>query len=125
MSDTRPVIAATMDEWPPFDLLEEPLPGGLVITVEGELDMATAPALRERLTVATAAGATALVLDLRRITFMDSIGLRSCTRAAGSAPGGGWRSCSTAIRTRSSCSRPRVFPDRSRCSPPGRRQPRS
>lgn len=38
MSDTRPVIGATIDEWPPFDLGEEPLEGGLVLIVAGELD---------------------------------------------------------------------------------------
>ena len=83
------MIAATMDEWPPFDLLEEPLPGGLVITVEGELDMATAPALRERLTTATDAGATALVLDLRQVTFMDSVGLAAILHARSRLGAGG------------------------------------
>ena len=75
MNDVKPVIAPTIEEWPPFELTEEPLSSGLVITVAGELDMATAPALRERLSRAIAAGASALVLDLRGVTFMDSIGL--------------------------------------------------
>jgi anti-sigma B factor antagonist len=81
MSDLRPVIGAAIDEWPPFDLTEEPLTSGIVLTVSGELDMATAPALRERLTVATEAGATALVVDLRRVTFMDSVGLAAILHA--------------------------------------------
>jgi anti-sigma B factor antagonist len=81
MSDLRPVIAATIEEWPPFELTEELLSSGLVINVAGELDMATAPALRERLSRATADGASALVLDLRGVTFMDSIGLAAILHA--------------------------------------------
>lgn len=81
MDDLRPVIAPTIEEWPQFELTEEPLNSGLVISVAGELDMATAPALRERLSRATAAGASALVLDLRGVTFMDSIGLAAILHA--------------------------------------------
>ena len=81
MSDTRPVISSTIDEWPAFDLAVELLDGGLVLVVSGVLDMATAPALRDRLTVATEDGPTALVVDLRRVTFMDSVGLASILHA--------------------------------------------
>jgi anti-sigma B factor antagonist len=81
MSELRPVIGSTIDEWPPFDLTEAPLTNGVVLTVTGELDMATAPALRERLTMATEADATALVIDLRGVRFMDSIGLAAILHA--------------------------------------------
>jgi len=42
-----------------------------VIVVAGDLDAATAPAFRERLRSVIAGGATRLVLDLRRVTFVD------------------------------------------------------
>jgi anti-anti-sigma factor len=75
MSASEPVISGIPEEWPPFDLSEAPLPGGAVLTVVGELDLETAPELRERLTAIVTGGATAVVVDLRRVTFMDSIGL--------------------------------------------------
>jgi anti-sigma B factor antagonist len=46
----------------------------------GELDIDTAPQLEEELTSARADGATRLVLDMRRLTFMDSTGLRLVIR---------------------------------------------
>jgi anti-anti-sigma factor len=46
-----------------------------VLTPEGELDIATAPRLREQLTEAIEAGADRLVIDLRGVTFMDSVAL--------------------------------------------------
>ena len=61
---------------------EEPLePSGVILTVEGELDMATAPQLREAATAALAGGATRLVFDLSAVTFMDSVALAAILHA--------------------------------------------
>jgi anti-sigma B factor antagonist len=81
MGDVQPVIAAIAEEWPPFGLTEEPLPGGLVVAVSGEVDLATAPELRERLGAAVDSGVTRIVVDLREVTFMDSIGLAAVVHA--------------------------------------------
>ena len=89
MSDVTPVIEPTIEEWPPFGLTEEPLASGLVLTVSGELDMATAPDLRERLTLATDGGAKALVVDLRGVKFMDSLGLAAILHARSRLGDGG------------------------------------
>ena len=82
MSNAEPVIAAVAEEWPPFGMTEETLPnGGLVLGVSGELDLATAPVLRERLGIAVDSGVTKILLDLRDVTFMDSIGLAAVLHA--------------------------------------------
>ena len=44
----------------------------VVVTPEGELDLATSPALRDALGAACDAGASTLVLDLALVTFLDS-----------------------------------------------------
>jgi anti-sigma B factor antagonist len=49
--------------------------GGALLTVAGELDIATVPLVRERLTAITEAGARRLVVDLRAVSFMDSTAL--------------------------------------------------
>ena len=46
-----------------------------VVTVGGEIDVYTAPLLREVLDKQVAAGRTELVVDLEKVTFMDSTGL--------------------------------------------------
>jgi anti-sigma B factor antagonist len=46
-----------------------------VVTVSGEIDLYTAPALREALTKAIESGAQRLGVDLRSVPFMDSMGL--------------------------------------------------
>ncbi len=50
-------------------------PAGLVLTVSGELDIATAPSLRDQLTAAIDAGRHRLVIDLSALTFLDSVAL--------------------------------------------------
>jgi anti-sigma B factor antagonist len=47
----------------------------LILKVKGELDLATAPLLKERLDQAEAAAPTNLVIDLDQVDFMDSTGL--------------------------------------------------
>lgn len=46
-----------------------------VVEVGGEIDVYTAPVLRERLAALHEAGARHLIVDLRAVRFMDSTGL--------------------------------------------------
>jgi anti-sigma B factor antagonist len=46
-----------------------------VLAPSGEVDLATAPAVRERLNELADGGARHLVVDLARVSFLDSIGL--------------------------------------------------
>ena len=59
----------------------------IVLRLQGELDMATAPGLGRTLQTALAAGPSTLALDLRELTFVDSTGIRvliTACRQAGS-----------------------------------------
>jgi anti-sigma B factor antagonist len=49
----------------------------VVISLDGELDMASAPLLQAALEEAESAQDSALVIDLERLQFMDSTGLRT------------------------------------------------
>ena len=49
--------------------------GHTVVSVRGEVDVATAPALRDRLDEAIAQGPPVLVVDLLGVTFIDSTAL--------------------------------------------------
>jgi anti-sigma B factor antagonist len=49
--------------------------GRTVVDVTGEIDVYTAPTLRERLTALVDAGHTDLVVNLTDVRFMDSTGL--------------------------------------------------
>lgn len=51
-----------------------------VVPVTGEVDVSTAPALRDISLALLNRGTTHLVLDLRGVTFMDSTGLGSLLR---------------------------------------------
>ena len=56
-------------------------PSGLLLTVSGELHLATAPELRARLTAAIDAGVNRLVIDLRPLSFLDSVALAALLHA--------------------------------------------
>jgi anti-sigma B factor antagonist len=59
-----------------FRLAQEPLPTaepGLLVAATGELDIATAPQLRSTIADALDAGLTRLVVDLRDVSFLDSV----------------------------------------------------
>ena len=56
-------------------LLHEQLDGESVLYVAGEIDMATAPALRDAALQALVEHGPSLTLDLGGVTFMDSTGL--------------------------------------------------
>jgi anti-sigma B factor antagonist len=49
--------------------------GHLVLEVGGEVDLYTAPELRERLTALVEGGNRRIVVDLGRVEFLDSTGL--------------------------------------------------
>ena len=83
MTTPQTAVAATRIEDPlPFRLESESFgPSGLVITAWGELDVATVPALRSRMTAAIAGGVDRLVLDLRPIEFLDSVSVAAILHA--------------------------------------------
>jgi anti-sigma B factor antagonist len=61
---------------PDFDLTEETLDGGAhVVAVRGEIDLFTAPELKQKLTDAIETGRTDLIVDLSDTTFLDSTAL--------------------------------------------------
>jgi anti-sigma B factor antagonist len=62
--------------------VREPSEGVLVLGLEGEFDMAAAPALREQLEAARGVDVRGVVLDLGGVTFVDSSGLRELLRAS-------------------------------------------
>ena len=70
------------DDWDAFSVTEEPLAtAGTLLAVSGELDIATAPQLRERLTAAIGRGTTRIVLDLCGVVFMDSVAMAAILHA--------------------------------------------
>jgi anti-sigma B factor antagonist len=52
-----------------------PAPGYVVVSVAGEIDIATAAQFRERLASVIGGGARRVVVDLSRVTFMASAGV--------------------------------------------------
>jgi anti-sigma B factor antagonist len=52
-----------------------------VLALDGELDLASSPALEEALARAFSSDASTLIIDLRQLEFMDSTGLSILVRA--------------------------------------------
>ena len=89
MSIERQAVRVTTphDEPRGIQLTEETFePAGLVVTVSGELDIATSPVLRDRLTAAIEAGRHRLVIDLSDLEFVDSIALATIVHAKKELP---------------------------------------
>jgi anti-sigma B factor antagonist len=61
---------------PRLELRIENQPDAIVVLVGGELDLLTAPKLSARLNGVIRTSATAVVLDLTGVEFMDSAGLQ-------------------------------------------------
>lgn len=59
----------------PFAVEVSQVEGRAVVAVAGELDLATAPQLRERLALLSEAGKNQVTLDLTHLDFIDSTGL--------------------------------------------------
>jgi anti-sigma B factor antagonist len=64
-----------------FDIESSQREGVRFVAVSGELDVATAPLLVERLTEAEAGAERLIVLDLTDVVFMDSTGLHVILQA--------------------------------------------
>lgn len=66
----------------PFDVRKEQLDGGIsAITVQGELDMNTAPQLEQQLEDALADSKASIMLDLSQCEFIDSTGIALIVRS--------------------------------------------
>jgi anti-anti-sigma factor len=93
------------DEWrgnvgagPDFEIRQRDDERATTLSVAGELDMATAPALETRLSELRADRLQAprdsrrwVVLDLSRLDFIDSTGVKVLFQAVEFARSGGWR----------------------------------
>jgi stage II sporulation protein AA (anti-sigma F factor antagonist) len=63
----------------------------LVVAVAGELDMSTVPTLSEKLAAAQAENINLITLDLGRLTFMDSTGVRFLIELDARSRSDGWQ----------------------------------
>lgn len=70
-----------MNPQPLFGTRVEGRDGVAVMALSGDLDMATAPILRENLARVEASGAATIMIDLREVTFIDSTGLKEFVEA--------------------------------------------
>ncbi|MFD4442972.1 STAS domain-containing protein [Nocardia sp. NPDC058519] len=69
----------------------ETLPAASVVTVEGEVDMATAPLVQSGVDEALDTGARVLIVDLSQVKFFGSAGLSVLLTAAEKLPESGLR----------------------------------
>jgi anti-sigma B factor antagonist len=76
-----------------FTIDDEEIDGIPVVSASGEIDVATAPPLRERLLALSASGEPTVVVNLLGVTFLDSTALgvlvgalKRCREAGGDLP---------------------------------------
>ena len=66
----------------PFSITEEPLGAdGVLLAITGELDLGTYPEMRTRLNAAIERGVRRVVIDLSRVTFIDSVSVAAIVKA--------------------------------------------
>jgi anti-sigma B factor antagonist len=80
-----------MGPQPTFATRVEARDGVAIMALSGELDMSTAPILREELAQVEHSGPPAIVIDLRDVTFIDSSGLKEFLEAKSRAQSNGHR----------------------------------
>jgi anti-anti-sigma factor len=86
MHGSHDTVAEPIDGW----LIEVTRHDGrAVVQVCGELDLNTAPQLRDALTELLDGGATELIVDLSGVSFLDSSGINVLIRAAKRLSDGG------------------------------------
>jgi anti-sigma B factor antagonist len=78
-----------------FRIEEDRRDGTVILRLRGELDLASADAVSQRLDAHASAG-EAVVLDVDRLSFMDSSGLRVVLQAAETSRESGWSFALTA-----------------------------
>jgi anti-anti-sigma factor len=76
---------------PWFSIVVEPAGEEVRLQAVGELDLAATPTLREHVGGVLAAGFRQVVIDLRRVTFIDLTGVRLLLKLAQDARDGGWQ----------------------------------
>lgn len=77
---------------PALDVREdEPQPGAIRVSLDGELDLASAYAFDRRMLAVEARQPHLLIVDLRGLTMLDSAGLARLVSAQRRARRGGWR----------------------------------
>jgi anti-sigma B factor antagonist len=69
-----------MHSSPFFRIVVQPEPERVRVILHGEFDLATVAQLETQVDELRAGGASAIVLDLRQLSFMDSTGLRLLLR---------------------------------------------
>jgi anti-anti-sigma factor len=84
ISDTDPSIGAGM----PLTIAHEHRGRHAVVTVDGDLDLATAPELTSLGLALVEAGTAGVVVDARRLAFCDSSGLSALVQIANRLDGG-------------------------------------
>ena len=80
-----------MDEPTHLRIAASTVNGVAVITLAGELDLASAPALADAIAGAASSGAELVIVDLRDVEFMDSSGIGVLVKAHQAATQSGRR----------------------------------
>lgn len=70
-----------MPESSPYTLTSQPLPDGLLLTVSGDIDFGSSPAMRNTILNELASGPARLVINLAKVTYMDSSGIATFIEA--------------------------------------------